>query len=259
MKKVRTAVIGGTGLEYIFAGTSKTRIGTPYGPSPTITVVKIGAEEVAFLPRHGEKHAYPPHKVNYHANIWSLHSLGVERILATNAVGAINPSYRPSDLVIPKDFIDFTKLRSLTFYDEAPVTHIDMTEPYCPDLRRILIKAAKTRANKVWDNAVYVCVEGPRYETPAEIRMFQALGCDIIGMTGAPEAALARELAICYAPICFVTNRAAGMQDRLTTEDVIETCKKTIPALQQVLKETITNIPKKRDCPCSHALEGARI
>ncbi|MFQ6075423.1 MAG: S-methyl-5'-thioinosine phosphorylase, partial [Candidatus Bathyarchaeia archaeon] len=205
MKTIRTAIIGGTGLESLLPEGTKTRVGTPYGPTPPITLARIGGREVAFLPRHGERHTHAPHRINYRANIWALHTLGVERVLATSAVGGINVEYSPGDLVIPDDFIDFTKHRALTFYDEAPVTHIDMTEAYCPELRRILIEAAKERRAGVWERGVYACTEGPRFETPAEIRMLRALGCDVVGMTGFPEVVLAREVETCYATLCYVS------------------------------------------------------
>jgi len=259
VEEVSLAIIGGTGLSAFVAKIAEKRIKTPYGMSPPITIGKMGGKNIAFLPRHGERHERPPHKINYRANLWSLQSLGVERILATNAVGAINETYRPGDLVIPHDFIDFTKNRSLTFYDSAPVTHIDMTEPYCPELKRMLKKATERRAERAWSNAVYACMEGPRYETPAEIHMLKILGCDVVGMTGIPEATLARELEICYATVCFVSNMAAGIQKRISTEEVIEIGKKVTPVLQKVLEDACTQVPEKRSCTCSQALERTRI
>jgi len=259
VEKAKIAIIGGTGLEFLIEGSTKTRIGTPYGPSPPITIGKVAGKDVAFLPRHGEKHTMPPHKVNYQANIWSLHALGVERILATNAVGGINPKFKPGDFVIPNDLIDFTKNRPTTFYDEAPVTHIDATNLYCPELRQVLLNAAKKVMGTAWGNAVYLCTEGPRYETPAEIKMFHKLDCDVVGMTGVPEAVLARELEICYATICFVTNMAAGMQKRLTTEEVSKVASKSAANLQQTIKEAIRKVPEKRKCECATSLEAARM
>lgn len=259
MEKAKIAIIGGTGLEALIEGRSKTRIGTPYGPSPTITLGKVAGKETAFLPRHGEKHTLPPHKVNYRANLYALNVLGVERIIATNAVGGINFKFKPGDLIVPHDLMDFTKLRPTTFYDEAPVTHIDVTNPYCPEIRRALINAANRVLKKVWDKGVYICTEGPRYETPAEIKFFREIGGDIVGMTGLPEAVLARELEICYATICFVTNRAAGMQKRLTTEEVARVASKSAAKLEKLIKEAIKRFPDKRTCKCSTALEEARI
>jgi len=174
-------------------------------------------------------------------------------------VGAINPDFEPGELVVPHDLIDFTKLRRLTFYDEAPVTHVDVSQPYCPEIRSLLIKAIKKIVSRARDRAVLVCTEGPRYETPAEIEMFRRLGGDLVGMTGVPEAVLARELEMCYATVCFVSNMAAGMQKRLSAMEVIAVAKEKMPVIQQVLRETIKNLPEDRRCPCARALEGARV
>ena len=197
--------------------------------------------------------------MNYQANIYALYQLGVERIVATNATGAINLDFKPGDIVIPHDFADFTKLRSVTFYNEAPVTHIDVSQPYCPEVRASLIEAAERYEKRVWGKGVLVCTEGPRYETPAEIRMFRRLGCDVVGMTGVPEAVLARELGMCYASICFVSNMAAGVRRRLTTKEVVEVAREKMSTLQQILAETIRRLPEERHCLCARALEGARL
>ena len=253
------AIIGGTGLEGLLEEAGKIRIGTPYGLPPPISIGEIDGKPVAFLPRHGVHHSVPPHKVNYQANVYALHQIGVERIIATNAVGAINMKFRPGDLVVPHDLVDFTRFRRFTFYNDAPVTHVDVTQPYCPEVRRFLIKATKEYSARVWDRAVLVCTEGPRYETPAEIGMFRRLDCDVVGMTGAPEAVLARELEMCYATLCFVSNMAAGMQERLTASEVAEVARERMPVIQQILREAIKNLPEDRSCPCAYALEDARL
>ena len=258
MKKLKVAFIGGTGMKSFVEFESFTRVGTPYGPSPLISFGKLVGVEVAFLPRHGELHEFPPHMVNYRANIYALYKIGVEQIVATNAVGAINSDFQPGDLVVPHDFIDFTRVRPNTFYDASPVTHVDLSQPYCPILRSTLVNSAN-KYSKLWEKAVLICTEGPRYETPAEIKMFKQLGCDIVGMTGAPEAVLARELEMCYATACFITNMAAGMQERLTADEVAEVAKKKAPVLEQILRETIENLPRERHCPCVHALREARL
>jgi len=256
--EAKVALIGGTGLEQLLEDGSEIRVGTPFGPSPTMILGKIGNQSVVFMPRHGLTHYAPPHKVNYRANVWSLRKMGVVRIIATNAVGAINERFKPSDFVVPHDLVDFTKTRIQTYYDEAPVTHIDVTEPYCPELRNILVKVAGKHGN-VWSEAVLACTEGPRYETPSEINMLKTVGCDIVGMTGSPEAFLARELEICYATICFVSNMAAGLQKRLTAEEVLEAARKVLPALKIILRDVVVALPPERKCECMHALERAKI
>ena len=253
------AFIGGTGIEELLREGRRIKIGTPFGPSPNITVGKIGSLNVAFLPRHGEEHDVPPHRVNYRANVWSLSKLGVTRIIATNAVGAVNRDYKPGDFVVPSDIIDLTKMRIQTFYDEAPVTHIDVTQPYCPELTSLLTRASRKHAKRVNRNAVLACMEGPRYETPAEIRMLRKLGADVVGMTAVPETFLARELEMCYATICFVSNMAAGIQARLTTEEVIKVAGKIMPKLILILRDVVGMIPRARKCVCAHALQGAKI
>jgi 5'-methylthioadenosine phosphorylase len=255
----RIAVIGGSGLESLLQGTRQIRVGTAYGPAPLISVGTIGKEEVAFLPRHGPKHDLPPHKVNYRANLSALKQLGVERIIATNAVGAINSKYNPGDLSIPADIIDMTRARAATFYDSSPVTHIDVSQPYCPEVRRIMIDSSIGGKAKVWDDSVLVATEGPRYETPAEIRMLETLGGDLVGMTGAPETFLARELEICYSTLCFVSNRAAGKQDKLSAVEVMEIGKRTMPEITNLIRKTVEKIPTKRTCVCSGATRDAQV
>lgn len=257
-RKVEVAVIGGSGLEKLFENGEKIRVGTPYGLPPPLFISEVDGKTFAFLPRHGLEHSTPPHKINYRANIYALYQLGVKRILATNAVGAINPRFKPSDLVVPHDFIDFTKKRDFTFYDDFPVTHVDFSQPYCPQLRSLLIKCTKSLNYEVWDKAVLLCTEGPRFETPAEIEMFRRLGCDLVGMTGSSEAVLSRELEICYATICYVSNMAASIQRKLTIRDMRKIAQHTAQKLEQILRVAIRKISRSRNCPCSQALKNAR-
>jgi 5'-methylthioadenosine phosphorylase len=261
LEKVNIAVIGGTGFERLLKNTRKSHVKTPYGLVSSLVSGEMEGKKVLFLPRHGTGHTVPPHRINYRANIYALHEMGVERILATNAVGAINIDFKPGDIVIPNDFIDLTKSRAGTFYDKAPVTHVDVSEPYCPELRRLMIKIAEKLGPRMWDRAILVCTEGPRYETVAEIEMFRRLGCDIVGMTGLPEAVLARELEMCYGSVCYVSNMAAGMQERLTALELSEVSKQILPKVEQLLIETVRALPIKRksNCPCSRALENARF
>jgi 5'-methylthioadenosine phosphorylase len=255
----RIAVIGGSGLEGLLEGSHVIRIGTPYGPAPLISTGHAGSVEVAFLPRHGPRHDLPPHKVNYRANLSALKQIGVERVIATNAVGGINPNYSPGDLAIPVDIIDLTKSRINTFFESAPVTHVDVSQPYCPELRSTLIGSSKASKTRIWTDAVLAATEGPRYETPAEVRMIHKLGGDIVGMTGAPEAFLARELEICYSTICFISNKAAGQQERLSAVEVMEVGRTIMPEILEIIRKTIENIPAHRACPCATALHQARV
>jgi len=255
----RLAIIGGSGLEGILKGSEPVRIGTPYGAAPPITVGKAGNEEVAFLPRHGPKHDLPPHKVNYRGNLYALKKLGVERVIATNAVGSINSEYTPGDLAIPEDIIDMTKTRHTTFFDGIPVTHVDLSQPYCPEIRATLMESAKQVNVKTWTNSVLVATEGPRYETPAEIRMLGIMGGDIVGMTGAPEAFLARELQMCYSTLCFISNRAAGKQAKLSAVEVMEVGNTMIPHILTILQRTVNALPSTRSCACSRSIDQAQV
>jgi len=189
--------------------------------------------------------------------MWSLKQLGVERIVATNAVGAMRESYRPGDLVIPVDIVDFTRGRSQTFYDSEPVVHVDVTDVYCPEVRKALIEASRSSSRKTWNESVLACTDGPRYETPAEIRMMRNAGCDVVGMTSAPEAFLARELEICYGSVCFVTNMAAGLQKALTASEVTQLARKALPEVELLLKAAMAKIPVARTCKCGKALSQA--
>jgi 5'-methylthioadenosine phosphorylase len=255
----RIAIIGGSGLEGLLQGSRTLQLDTPYGPSPPISIGTVGNEAVAFLPRHGPRHDLPPHKVNYRANLSALKQLQAQRIIATNAVGAINASYGPGDLVVAEDILDMTKSRTSTYFESEPVTHIDVSQPYCPELRKILIESCKDSAAKTWDNAILAATEGPRYETPAEIRMLRTLGADVVGMTGAPEVFLAREQEMCYSTLCFISNRAAGMQERLSAREVTEIGKKVMPEVLTIIRKAVERIPHERKCPCTRAMDQARV
>ena len=252
------AIIGGTGVydPYMLTNSREVKVETPYG-AITPTVGEFKGEEVVFLPRHGSEHSVPPHRVNYQANIWGLRSMGVKRVISTTAVGSLNPQMFPGDLVIIDQFIDFTKSRPHTFYEggEFGVVHVDYTEPYCPEVREVILKAATDLKLKAHDHGVYVCTEGPRFETPAEIRMFSKLGGDLVGMTNIPEVVLAREAAICYATISMVTNFAAGIAaGPLTHEEVVEIMAKNTERLKKLIIRSLETMPKERRCRCQKAV-----
>jgi 5'-methylthioadenosine phosphorylase len=249
-KTVDIAVIGGSGLETLIESGRRIRVGTPYGHPPLITLGELGGRRIAFLPRHGYGHDLPPHRINYRANIYGLYSIGVRRIFATNAVGAVNPNFKVGDMIVPDDLIDFTKQRPLTFFEDSRVIHVDFTEPYCPELREALIQAAKEAAELIHERGVYACMEGPRYETRAEIRMLRTLGCDVVGMTVMPEAVLARELGMCYASLCYVTNMAAGIGGRITHMEVSEAASRIRPKLSNLLIWAVSYLPESRRCRC---------
>lgn len=254
---MKVGIIGGTGIyEIVELGSDveKKVLNTPYGPSPEMSIFKLHGKEVVFMSRHAMGHANPPHMVNYQANIWAMKEMGVERIMATNAVGSLDISIRPGDLVVPHDFLDFTKMRKNTFYDDR-VIHVDITEPYCPELRDILISS-----DQVIGEGVYICTEGPRFETAAEIQMYRRLGGTVVGMTGLPEAVLARELEMCYTSICTVSNYGASISPvKLTIDEVFEEVEKKRPLLIEIISDSISKIPENCSCPCGNALDGAEV
>jgi 5'-deoxy-5'-methylthioadenosine phosphorylase len=233
------AIIGGSGLNQ-FANlevAQRQRVSTPYGePSGTLTLGRVCGRPVVFLARHGDEHAIPPHQVNYRANLWALRECGADAIVAVAAVGSIRSDLRPGDLVIPHQIIDYTWGRQSTYHEwpNSAVRHVDFTEPYDPRLRRKLGAAAAALGVELSDCAVYATTQGPRLETAAEINRLERDGADVVGMTGMPEAVLARELAIPYAAINVVANYAAGRGDSRTGI--------RLEAIHEVLEEAMQQV-----------------
>lgn len=262
MEKARIGIIGGTGVVDIesFELVEKRDIITPYGrTSAPISIFDTKGVKIAFLPRHGEGHRIPPHKVNYRANIWALKEIGVERILAPHAVGSLKEEFKPGMLVFPDQFIDFTKKRDYTFYDGPKVVHIGTAQPFCPELRKLLMENAEKLGFEFSKKGTYICIEGPRFSTKAESFMFRNFA-DIIGMTLVPEAQLARELEICYVSISMVTDYDVWKeQEEVSTELVLETMRRNVDKTKKLIERVIPQIPEKRTCICSKALEGAEI
>ncbi len=255
MTEIKVAIIGGTGVykQSLLEDEREITVDTRYG---TVTM-KHGSykdREIFFLARHGSRHSVPPHLVNYRANIASLKKIGANAIIATAAVGTLRENMPPGSRVIIDQFIDCTKQRPLTFYDgnELPVVHIDLTEPYCFELRKTILNAGHKLGLNLVDGGCYVCTEGPRFETPAEIRMMEKLGGDLVGMTNVPEVILAREAGLCYATIALPTNYAAGIScDPLTHEEVIEEMERGKPGLDKLLAACVKAInPDEYACDC---------
>jgi len=250
-------IIGGTGVYNLIEKGEEIEskiIETPYGESPSISLFVLGGKKVAFMPRHRKGHEHPPHMINYRANIYALKELGVERIIATNAVGSLHKHIKPGDFLVPNDFLDFTSRRKSTFHNRKTV-HIDVSQPYCPHLRKILLKSGE-----MIDGGVYVCTEGPRFETPAEIEMFRILGGTVVGMTGLPEAVLARELEMCYASLSLVGNYAASISTtKVTMDEVFQIMDDKMKELTNLIYNSILNVSSIRNCPCQCALEGAEL
>lgn len=260
---MRLAIIGGTGVydPNILADIREESVQTPYG-DVTLRVGTYDGQPVAFMNRHGAGHSVPPHLVNYRANIWALRMVGVERVLATTAVGSLNPNMKPGDFVLCDQFLDFTKGRPSTFFDggEVGVVHTDFTEPYCPECRAALYQAATVAGIKAHNGGCYVCTEGPRFETPAEVRMFAQLGGDLVGMTNVPEVVLAREAGLCYATVSMVTNFAAGISPTaLTHQEVLEVMAENSQHLKQLVMGTLPLLTRERNCNCGKSAGAMHV
>lgn len=244
----KLAIIGGTGLTQLKELEIARRevLLTPYGePSAPITHGKLCGKTVVFLPRHGNAHTIPPHQVNYRANIWALNQLGIERVIAVAAVGGISPAMTPARLAFPDQIIDYTYGREQTYYDghSREVTHIDFTQPYCAELRDSLLQAARLAGLAAVEGGTYGATQGPRLETAAEIDRLERDGCDIVGMTGMPEAALARELGLCYATCAVVANRAAGKgEGEISMQDLEANLKQGMEKVRRLLEAVIPSL-----------------
>lgn len=247
------AVIGGSGFYAFFDDADEHVVETPFGaPSAAITVGKVAGRAVAFLPRHGRQHEFPPHRVNHRANLWALRSLGVRQVLAPCAVGSLRPELGAGTVVIPDQLVDRTSSgRVQTFFDSGAV-HVEFADPYCPDLR-----AAASQPGTV-DGGTMVVVEGPRFSTRAESQWFAAQGWDLVNMTGHPEAVLARELQMCYAAIALVTDLDAGVEAGagVRAVDVFAEFARNIERLKEIVRTAIAAAPTERDCICAHVHDG---
>ncbi|MDG6926333.1 MAG: MTAP family purine nucleoside phosphorylase [Nitrososphaerota archaeon] len=234
--RAKVGVITGSGMEELFGSSTERLVKTDYG------VVKVyactsGGKGFVVIPRHGREHSVPPHRVNFKANVQAMKVIGVRDVIATSAVGSISKKVGVGELGLLDQFIDLSK-RHLTFFEKTP-THVDMTYPYDAALREMLSGAARSLGISVKPGLVYVCVDGPRYETAAEIRMFGLLGGDVVGMTGAPEAILSRELGLRYASVVVATNWAAGIQEKVSHDEVLRVMEKARPRLRSLLELAI--------------------
>jgi 5'-methylthioadenosine phosphorylase len=256
-------IIGGTAIyeSKAFNFVKSICIDTEYGkPSDNIEHFKSANHDFYFLARHGKKHSLPPHKINYRANIAAFKKLGIEKIIAFNAVGGINNLLEPGDFVISDNAIDMTSNRKSTFFNEGDIYHIDLTEPFCPILRNDLINLLTELNIRFHQRGTYICTNGPRMETAAEIKYFKQIGADIVGMTLFPEVTLARESEICYTNISIVSNFAAGIsKNKLTSEEVIQTVKQSEDKINNILENLHKHISDNFDCKCNMALNKNKI
>lgn len=239
-------IIGGTGLTSLEGLNIVGRevVHTPYGePSGPLTHGQLFGADVTFLARHGIRHTIPPHRINYRANLWALKHIGVTHVIAVAAVGGITERMGPCQLAVPDQIIDYTYSRAHTFFEEGldGVTHIDFTQPYCEELRQILIKGGASAGVDLVEGGTYGATQGPRLETAAEVDRLERDGCDVVGMTGMPESALARELGLCYATLAVVANWAAGRGEaaEITMEEIGENLQLGMDRVRAILKAAI--------------------
>jgi 5'-methylthioadenosine phosphorylase len=249
-------VIGGSGFYSLLDDPTTVAVSTPWGdPSDPLTVGTLAGRQVAFLPRHGADHRFPPHRIPYRANLWALRSVGVRQVVAASAVGSLRSDLGAGSLVIPDQIIDRTSGRPHTYNDDdRGVAHIPFADPYCALGRTAVARAAASSAVPITDRGTLVVINGPRFSSRAESREYQRGGSVIIGMTGMPEAALARELALCFTSLCLVTDLDAGVEDGegVTHAEVIAAFGENLPRLRELLVATVAELPSEQaDCGCA--------
>ena len=260
-ERAQVGVIGGSGFYAFLDDAREVQVETPYGPpSDPLVVGQVAGRAVAFLPRHGADHRFPPHRIPYRANLWALRSLGVRQVLAPCAVGGLQPHLGPGSLVVPDQLVDRTSGRVQTFHDTGAV-HVAFADPYCPDGREVAVRLAERDGWPVTPRGTVVVVEGPRFSTRAESRSYSAAGWDVVNMTGHPEAVLARELELCYTAVALVTDLDAGVEaeSAVSTQEVFRVFADNVDRLRRLLTAVVEALPRERRCPCSTALGGLRV
>ena len=261
MTQAEIGVIGGSGFYDFLADAEQVQVETPYGPpSDALTVGTVAGRRVAFVPRHGRDHRFPPHRIPYRANLWALRALGVRQVLAPCAVGGLQPELGPGALVVPDQLVDRTSGRVQTFYDTGAV-HVPFADPYCPDGRAVVARLAGEDGWPLTPSGTLVVIDGPRFSTRAESQSYSAAGWQVIGMTGQPEAVLARELELCYTAVALVTDLDAGVEaaEAVTAQDVFRVFGENVAKLRALLTRVVGALPTTRTCPCGQALAGLQV
>ena len=265
--RAEIGVIGGSGFYSFFddTGTVETvEVDTPFGsPSGPLTIGAVGGRPVAFVPRHGVGHTLPPHRVNYRANLWALRAVGARQVLGPCAVGSLRPEIGPGALVVPDQVVDRTWGRAHTVYDEpGPVVHVSFADPYCPRGRAAVVAQGVSAGWPVSDAGTLVVINGPRFSSRAESHWHASAGWSVVGMTGQPEASIARELALCYTSIALVTDHDAGVEGgpAVTHAEVLEVFGRNVERLKALVGEVVQALPETtEDCTCRHSLDGLTL
>ena len=258
-------IFGGSGLYRLLDDPDEVTVETPYGPpSARIRLGEIEGARVAFMPRHGDEHTLPPHRINFRANLWAMKQVGVRRIVGPAACGALKPELRPGTFVVCDQFVDRTRGREDTFYDGPQTTHVSAADPYCPELRQTLIESARELDIPVAETGTAVVIQGPRFSTRAESRWFASAGWDVVNMTQYPEAWLARELELCYANVSLVTDYDVGLEGMPHVEPVsadmaFEVFERNLDRLRALLFRAVPRIGPQSEDVCAAALDSAII
>jgi len=262
MTSATIGVFGGSGFYAFLEDAEEMKVETPYGdPSAPIVVGDVGGKQVAFLPRHGRRHEYPPHKVPYRANLWAMRSLGVQRVIAPAAAGSLQPHVRRGDFVVCDQLVDRTSGRIATFYDGPETTHVSLADPYCSELRALAVERGTSLGITMHERGTVVVIEGPRFSTRAESRWYAEAGWEVINMTQYPEAALARELELCYCNVSLITDYDVGVEGvpPVSVEEVVKVFADNNEHLRNLLNAIVPAIPAERGCSCGTALRGAVV
>lgn len=268
MPRAEIGVIGGSGFYEFLEGADRVHVDTPFGdPSDDLVVGELRGRRVAFVARHGKGHRYPPHLVPYRANLWALRSLGVQQVLAPCAVGSLRRELGPGAVVVVDQVVDRTWGRPHTVYDQVgPVVHVGFAEPFCPRGRSVAVRAAREAGLTVADGGTLVVINGPRFSSRAESRWHQQAGWTVVGMTGMPEAAIARELALCFTTVALVTDLDAGVEGEsgVTHEEVLEVFSQNVGRLKAVLTDAVAALPPAEPdevatCRCRRVLDGLTL
>jgi 5'-methylthioadenosine phosphorylase len=262
MADAEIGIFGGSGFYSFVDGLEERTVSTPYGaPSAPVKLGTLAGRNVAFIPRHGAHHEFPPHAINYRANLWALKELGVTRVFAPSAAGSLQPNVHPGDVVVCDQLIDRTSGRPQTFFDGPHSVHVSFADPYCRELRPIAASAARDAGMQVHEKGTVVVIEGPRFATRAESAWYQRQGWEVINMTQYPESYLARELEMCFVNLSLITDYDVGVEGRpdiapVTMEEALRVFAENIGHLRQALFHLIERTPHIRTCECGRALMG---
>jgi len=262
MNQAEIGVFGGSGFYSFLDDITEVEVDTPYGrPSAPFHLGTVGDRRIAFLARHGTNHQFPPHRINYRANLWAMRELGVKRILAPCASGSLQPHIHPGEFVVPDQFVDRTTARKDTFFEGPTANHVSMADPYCPELSSVALAAGRDQGITMHEGGTVVVIQGPRFSTKSESRWFRQAGWEVINMTQYPEAALARELGLCYASIALITDYDTGVEGEdgvqpVTQEEIFAFFDANLEKVRGLLFDAIERIPAAAGCSCSDGPNG---